>query len=87
MQKANKFILNGEKSFVTMGSLADQYIVLAKVHGTDETDKAEFKIVLVNKGQSGVSLTELPPLPFVSHVPHAKVKFENVRIGKTAVGS
>lgn len=75
-------MLNGQKAFVTLGLDADQYIVLAKLKSEGNKDeKSEFKVVLVDKNLAGVECTELPKLPFVPEVSHAKINFTNVKLG------
>lgn len=62
--------VTGKKTFVTMGSLAEQLFVLASA-GEDEEGRSRLRLVRVRRDAPGVRVTELPPLPFVPEVPHA----------------
>lgn len=67
--------LSGEKAFVTLGAHAQDLYVLAKV---GEGERPKLALVRVDRDAEGVVVTELPPLPFVPEVPHARVRFEGV---------
>lgn len=65
--------VSGNKSFVTMASLAKQLVVIAK-QGENESHPI-LKAVLVDSGQPQVNIESFPPLKMVKHVPHGKVEF------------
>jgi len=64
----------GSKSFVTMGDLAKQLIVLVKQG--EKNDRPDLKAVLVDSEQDGVQIQSFGPLNMLSDVPHSKVDFE-----------
>lgn len=73
------YTLNGAKTFVTFGSMAKTLIVAARV--AEQPDgKPELAVVRIPAGREGVSLKELPPIPFVPEIPHARVEFHHVSV-------
>ncbi len=80
-RSGNGFRLNGEKSFVADGSVADGLIVSARTDG-NEADEAGITLFLVPKEQDGVS-TEHKSL--VDSRNSATVKLENVELTADAV--
>lgn len=73
-------VLEGEKTFVTLGSLADELLVLAKAGRGESLDgHAELVLVSVARETEGVILRSLGDLPFVPEIPHAEVRFDAVR--------
>ena len=76
--------LNGSKSFVTLGTHADTLFVVA-TEGLDAQGRNRLRVVMINARRQGVSLNELPPLPFVPEIPHAELRLENVRISEGEV--
>ncbi len=69
--------LRGEKTFVTLGEHAEELLVLARTG--QRGDRAELALVRVDRRAPGVSITPLPPTPFVPEIPHASVRFDDVR--------
>lgn len=73
-----KFVLNGEKAFLTNGPLADQFIVLAI---TDETGgRKAFSAILVPADSSGFRRTEGVKIDFLHPCPHGGIVLENCRV-------
>lgn len=69
--------LRGEKTFVTLGEHAEELLVLAR-RGR-EGDRADLVLVRVDRSAKGVTITPLPATPFVPEIPHASVRFDDVR--------
>jgi acyl-CoA dehydrogenase len=70
----DKYILNGEKSFVTLGNRSKRLIVLAKLEN-------ELKIVTINSSLKGISFHKpKKEINFIPEIPHSSVRFENVEI-------
>lgn len=67
--------VNGQKSFVTMATLAQQLLVIVKQG--EENDRPKLKAVLIDSDQAGVELVQFPPLGMLKEVPHGKVTFKN----------
>jgi len=72
-------ILDGDKTFVTFGNLARTLIVAARV-GMRADGTPALAVVRIPADRKGVTLQELPPIPFVPEVPHARVELRNVLV-------
>ena len=81
------YLLNGQKSFVTMANYADYYLVLAskKLDDDNVDDKYHLTYFVVPRNAAGVSVIEnwdtLGMRGTASHI----VKLENVRLSKDAI--
>jgi acyl-CoA dehydrogenase len=73
------YTLNGLKTFVTFGNLAQTLIVAVRA-GEQADGKPELAVVRIPADRDGVSLQELPPITFVPEVPHAQVEFRDVSV-------
>ena len=71
--------LTGTKSFVTLGTAAEQLIVVASA-GSSASGRNQLRVVLVDANAPGVTLRELPALPFIPEVPHAEMTLTDVRV-------
>ena len=72
-------VLDGAKTFVTFGNMAETLIVAARA-GERSDGKPELAVVRIPADRDGVSLTELPPVSFVPEIPHARVEFHHVAV-------
>ncbi|MFD3509972.1 acyl-CoA dehydrogenase [Nocardia sp. NPDC058666] len=68
-------IVHGTKSFATLGTFADRFLVIARA-GTSEDGRPVLRAVLVPAGPA-TSVTPLPALPFAPEIPHATVTFDH----------
>ncbi len=73
------YTLDGAKTFVTFGNIAKTLIVAARV-GEQSDAKPELAVVRIPADRAGVSLNELPAIPFVPEIPHARVEFHDVQV-------
>lgn len=73
------FVLRGTKSFVTFGNLAKTLIVSARV-GQRADGRPALAVVKIPAARKGVILERLPEIPFVPEVPHAAVRFDDVKV-------
>jgi acyl-CoA dehydrogenase len=71
--------LEGSKAFVTLGQAADVLWVVAS-EGVDEQGRNRLRVVRLDARRPGVTLTELPPTPFVPEVPHAELHLHEVEV-------
>lgn len=69
-------VLRGEKTFVTLGSQAEDLYVLAR-EGSSE--RAPLVLARVERDAPGLAWTVFPPMPFVPEIPHASVLLQDVR--------
>jgi hypothetical protein len=76
---AGSLRLEGTKAFVTLGTAADVLLVVAN-EGQDEQGRNRLRLVRLDSRRPGVTLTELPPPPFVPEVPHAELRLHEVEV-------
>ncbi len=71
--------LTGTKMWTTMGQVADELLVFASV-GQDDQGRNRIALVRVPASREGVSITAGHDTPFVPEIPHASLRFDNVRV-------
>ncbi|WP_063050431.1 acyl-CoA dehydrogenase family protein [Nocardia arthritidis] len=71
-ERDGAWLVDGTKSFATMGSFAGQLVVIATV-GAAPDGRNRLRACMVGAGEAGVRLTDRPALPFAPEVPHASV--------------
>ena len=76
-KEGGNLVLNGEKTFGTMASLAQELLVVAS-RGVGTDGKNRLRIVRVNPKAKGVTLVPREPTPFAPELPHAKITFDHV---------
>lgn len=74
VREGDRFILNGEKAYLTNGPIADLFIVIA-VTG-EENGRKRFTAFLVPKDSPGVTVTSME-MPFLRPAPHGGLRLEN----------
>lgn len=70
-------VLNGEKTFATLATHADELLVVATI-GLAEDGRNQLLLVKVPAGAPGVTITPRRPTPFAPEIPHARVTFQDV---------
>ena len=80
-RRDGRFILNGEKWFVTSGDVADYIIVHANIDG--DPDKPT--LLLVDKSLPGIRIGREPKFTHTYVFGHPEFLFENVEIGENRV--
>ena len=80
-RRDGRFVLNGEKWFVTSGDVADYLIVHANVDG--DPDKPT--LFLVDKALPGVRIAREPKFTHTYVFGHPEFLFENVEVGEDKV--
>ena len=80
-RREGRFVLNGEKWFVTSGDVADYIIVHAHVEG--DPDKPT--LFLVDKTTPGVRIAREPKFTHTYVFGHPEFVFENVEVGEDQV--
>jgi len=74
------FVINGTKTFITNGSLADFFVVLCQ---TDPNMKPSYRgqcTILVDKGAKGLEATEILPKMGIRMTSTAELSFSDVRV-------
>lgn len=69
--------VTGEKSFVTLGHLAETILVVARTDTPQADGRPDLRLVSVAADAPGVSREALRPTPFAPELPHARVRFED----------
>ncbi|KTD37251.1 acyl-CoA dehydrogenase family protein [Legionella oakridgensis] len=72
----DEFILKGSKKYITLGQLADLFLVLANCQG-------QLTVVLVEKDTPGVTISPMPNFLGLRSNMLAEIFFDNCRIPKT----
>lgn len=75
--------LDGAKSWITLGPVCDELLVVARLAG--DGDRPALKVARVPAGAAGVRLREKPPLAFVPEIPHTAATFEAVAVPGSAL--
>ncbi|MBF6474035.1 MULTISPECIES: acyl-CoA dehydrogenase family protein [Nocardia] len=71
------WVVNGTKSFVTMGSFARRLVVIASV-GTSSDGRNMLRACMIDARAAGVHRTDHPALPFAPEVAHSSVVLTDV---------
>lgn len=79
------WVLDGAKQWVTLGPQGGAILVVARLPGSDDDARPTLRVVRVDAGAPGVTLTPLPHMPFVPEIPHASVRLERVEIAPADV--
>ena len=70
-RRGARYILNGEKTYLTNGPIADLYVVLAVTGGSEK--RKEFTAFLIPRDNPGLSRTGPLALPFLRPAPHGGI--------------
>jgi alkylation response protein AidB-like acyl-CoA dehydrogenase len=82
-KQADSFVINGTKTFITNGSIADFFVVLVQ---TDPNSKPPYRgqcTILVEKGAKGLDATEIMPKMGIRMTSTAELSFSDVRVPLT----
>jgi len=77
--------LNGEKTFATLATHAEELLVVA-TRGLGADGRNQLVLVKVPARANGVSIVPRNPTPFAPEIPHARVTFTNVTEGSALAG-
>jgi len=78
-----KFVLDGEKAYVTNGPIADLFIVLAIT--AVEDGRKRYSAFLVPRGTPGLSEIEGPKIDFLRPSPHCGLRLTACRVPENAM--
>lgn len=81
---ANGWVLDGVKTYVTGADEAD-HLLVAATRGEDDAGRPRICMARIALPRQGVTLTKLPPLAFLPHIPHASIQFNNVGLSSTDI--
>ena len=83
VKKADRYVLDGEKAWLTNGPLADLFIVFAV---TGERDgRKQLTAFLVPGKTPGLTVREMPPLGYLQPSPHCAIRLEGCAVPETAI--
>lgn len=83
IKQGDSFVINGTKTFITNGLLADFFVVLCQ---TDPQAKPPYRgqcTILVEKGTKGLEATEIMPKMGIRMTSTAELSFSDVRVPLT----
>ncbi|MEM0332635.1 MAG: acyl-CoA dehydrogenase family protein [Archaeoglobaceae archaeon] len=81
----NEWVINGTKTFITNGTIADYYIVLAVTDSEAKPRYRGFTTFLIKKSTPGVSVNKIHGKMGIRASPTAEVSFKNVRVDESAI--
>ena len=76
-EKDGAYVLEGKKSFVTLGGHAKVLLVVAHT-GFDDHERKRLKVLRIPSDREGVSVSTMAPLAFAPELPHAKLVLDHV---------
>jgi acyl-CoA dehydrogenase len=76
--------LNGAKRWTTLGPEGAVFFVAAR-DGEASGERAVIRVARIPSGAAGMTVTLMPPTRFVPEVPHAQLRFEDVRLADDAL--
>ena len=83
LKQGDSFVINGTKTFITNGMLADFFVVLCQ---TDSNAKPPYRgqcTILVEKGTKGLEATEITPKMGIRMTSTVELSFNDVRVPVT----
>lgn len=81
----DEWVINGSKTFITNGNIADYYIVLAVTNPDAQPRYRGFSTFLVKKDTPGLSTNKISGKLGIRASPTAEVVFKDVRVDESAV--
>jgi alkylation response protein AidB-like acyl-CoA dehydrogenase len=84
VRKDAVYVINGHKSFLTNGPIADFYIVLA-VTDVDNDHRKDFTSFIVPKDTEGVSITRKITFDFLRPSPHCEIALNNCSVPVSSI--
>ncbi|MBO8179514.1 MAG: acyl-CoA dehydrogenase family protein [Archaeoglobus sp.] len=81
----DEWVINGSKTFITNGTIADYYVVLAVTNPDAQPRYRGFSTFLVKKGTPGLKTTKIGGKLGIRASPTAEVVFKDVRVDESAV--
>lgn len=83
VRKRDRYVLNGEKAWLTNGPLADLFIVFA-VTG-ERGGRRQLTAFLVPREAPGLTVLEMPPLGYLVPSPHGAIRLEACAVPEACV--
>jgi alkylation response protein AidB-like acyl-CoA dehydrogenase len=80
MQRGQEFVINGTKTFITNGTLADHFVVLCQTSPEADPPYRGMGTILVEKGTPGFQATELGDKMGIRMTSTAELSFSDVHV-------
>ncbi|MBN1847646.1 MAG: acyl-CoA dehydrogenase family protein [Deltaproteobacteria bacterium] len=80
VREGNEWVINGSKTFITNGTLADYTIVFCKTHPDESNRHKQFSMFIVEKNMVGFRATKLKNKLGIRASDTAELSFNNVRV-------
>jgi hypothetical protein len=77
-----KWRLDGEKTYVTGGTVASRLYIAARTDAP-ASERPALRMLAIPTGRAGVRIEELPPAPFVPELPHARLHLDDVAVAES----
>ncbi len=81
----DEWVINGTKTFITNGTIADYYIVLAVTDPDAKPRYRGFTTFLIKRNTPGISVNKIHGKMGIRASPTAEVSFKNVRVDESAI--
>lgn len=85
VRDGDEWVINGTKTFITNGTLANYFIVLAVTDPEVKPRYRGFTTFLVKKDTPGIKVTKIGGKMGIRSSPTAEISFKNVRVDDSAV--
>lgn len=82
--RGDHWVLNGEKSYVTGGTTADVLFVAARA-GEDAQARPRIVMLRLQRDRAGIEVLKAADLPFVPELPHAALRFHDVKVDRNDI--
>lgn len=79
------FLLRGEKKWVTLGPDGGVVLVVARLADVGDGERPRLRVVRIDSRAPGVTITPLEHTGLVPEIPHASIRFDDVRVPGDAV--
>ncbi|HTZ39791.1 MAG TPA: acyl-CoA dehydrogenase family protein [Syntrophales bacterium] len=83
VKKNNRYVLKGEKAWLTNGPMADYFVVFA---ATDQRgDRKPFSAFLVPRRTPGLTIVDVPPLGYLEPARHCAIRMDSCAVPEAAI--
>lgn len=79
-KQGDSFVINGTKTFITNGTIADFFVVLCQSDPETKPSHRGQSTLIVEKGTKGLEATEIAPKMGIRMSPTAELSFSDVRV-------
>ena len=83
-QSGDRWVLNGAKRWTTLGPEGALFFVAARDEAASAT-RASIRVARIDSKARGLKIESMPATRFVPEVPHAQLKFENLKLDDASI--